>query len=310
MDHDNETKLIENYFNDSEMKSAIEIKKNNIKNESLKEYSIQFQQLKTYFNFKRKLDRFLSNNSNCIDCTKCYLIDKNQFRKWKKYVGYEEFKKLYDQFSVNRYIIDKDYKWLKPIIISNEKLFSPVFFQKDKINALSDFIIIDEKCYKLFSSEKNKADNELSQDKSFLIRCIHQKIIVELSNFIYSIIFLYNMSGNEAPNFRADKGKPKPNKKMYYELLIVIKEGVSNKENLIKDIEKKDMNHWIKETNFDINQINDNIVYNKNGIKFQIINKTLKSFQNKNYFKNGFKEREIEINNFTKKLYHQIYELN
>ena len=81
---------------------------------------------------------------------------------------------------------------------------------------------------------------------------------------------------------------------VYIELLIVIKGENSNKENFIKDIEEKDMNNWIKESNIDINNEK---LYHKNDIYFKIINKTIISHKKKYFMKNDIKEREEEILN-------------
>jgi len=102
---------------------------------------------------------------------------------------------------------------------------------------------------------------------------------------------------------RLSDGRNKPNfdKLIYFELLIVIKEENSYKENFIKDLEEKDMNKWIKESNIDIYHINDEKLYSKNGINFKIINKTLNSYQRKKYMKNEFKERQELILAFQQK---------
>ena len=123
-----------------------------------------------------------------------------------------------------------------------------------------------------------ESDYEFFKDKSFPIKFSHQKIIVELSNLVYLIIFVRNISTKDNYNFIDHRDKPKPNKQIYIELLIVIKRENSNKNNFIKDLEEKDMNKWIKDLNIDID-INNDKLYHKNDIYFKIINKTLKSHQ-------------------------------
>jgi hypothetical protein len=232
--------------------------------------------------------------------TKCYLIDKNWFRNWKKHVGYEDIKKDYDSHNLNREIENNDINWIEPFIKKNtsENPLSPLdnkeIFDKNGINPLADFIIVDEICYKLFLLKEMGTDFVLSKDKSFPIKFSHQKIIIELSNLVFLIIFLRNISGNETFNLIGDRDKPKSNKQIYFELLIVIKGENSNKENFIKEIEEKDMNIWIKDLNIDIN--NDKL-YHKNDICFKIINKTINSHQKKYFMKNDIKEREEEILN-------------
>jgi len=301
------TMIFEKYYNTSDNKAATQINKRTEKNKEIKEYSIQFQQLKAYFNFKRRLDTSLNKISINNNFTKCYLIDKNWFRNWKKHIEYEEFKNLYDMYSLDREIYDKDSGWIEPIVTKNknDKLFSPLdntkIFHDNNINPLADFVIVDEECYKLFSSERKEGDYGLSIDKSFPIKNFYQKIIVQLSNVIYLIIFPSNMPFHKDSRLSDGRNKPNFDKLIYFELLIVIKEENSYKENFIKDLEEKDMNKWIKESNIDIYHINDEKLYSKNGINFTIINKTLKSYQRKKYMKNEFKERQELILAFQQK---------
>ena len=298
MDNDQEIKELEDYLKSLGEIKASQIYNSTIIDKKLKEYSIQFHQLKAYFNFKRKLDKALNNNLMSNNLTQCYLIDKNWFRKWKKYIGYDEFKKDYDNHSLNRDIINDDYKWINSIIKKNsrEKLLSPLdnteIFYNNDINPLADFIIVDNNCYRLFSLGRRGTENDFSKKKYFRIKCLNRKIIVELTNQIYLIIFLNNTPENETPNIKANFAK-----KMITELLIFIKDENPNKGNFIKDIEEKDMNIWINESKIDINQINNDQFYFKNGINFKIINKSHISNQKKIFMKNEFKEREEEILN-------------
>ena len=125
---------------------------------------------------------------------------------------------------------------------------------------------------------------------------------MELTNLIYLIIFLNNISGNEIPNDKDDKDKLNCRKQICIELLIVIREENSNKDNFIKDIEEKDMNNWINESNIDIYQTKFNKFHSKFGINFTIINKTYLSSQNKNFMKNNdIKDRQEEILNLQQK---------
>ena len=119
MDNDQEIKELEDCLKSLGEIKASQIYNSTIIDKKLKEYSIQFHQLKAYFNFKRILDKALNSNSMDNNLTQCYLIDKNWFRKWKKYIGYDEFKKDYDNHSLNRDIINDDYKWIEPIIKKN-----------------------------------------------------------------------------------------------------------------------------------------------------------------------------------------------
>ena len=137
--------IFEKYYNTSDNKAATQINKRTEKNKEIKEYSIQFQQLKTYFNFKRRLDTSLNNISINNNFTKCYLIDKNWFKNWKKHIEYEEFKNNYDMYSLNREIIDEDSRWIEPIVTKNknDKLFCPLdntkIFHDNHINPFIGF---------------------------------------------------------------------------------------------------------------------------------------------------------------------------
>ena len=306
MDNDQNEKALDDYIKKLQGKDVTQIYNCSTEDEVIKECSIKikFYQLKAYFNLKRRLDAFLNNNSIKNNFTQWYLIDKNWFRKWKKHVGYEDIKKDYDLHNFNKEIEDNDIKWIEQFIKNNSSInpISPLdnkeIFDKKDINPLADFIIVDEICYKLFSLRTMGTDYVLSKDKSFPIKFSYQKIIIELSNLVYSIIFLRNISGNEASNVIEGRDKPKTSKQFYIELLIIIKGENSNKENFIKDIEEKDMNKWINDLNIDIN--NDKL-YHKNDICFKIINKTINSHQKKYFKKNEIKEREEEIINNQKK---------
>ena len=248
MDNDQDKNALDYYIKKLEGKEVTQIYNCSTEDEAIKEYSIKikFHQLKAYFNLKRRLDVFLNNNSMNKNFSKCYLIDKNWFRKWKKHVGYEDIKKDYELHNINKEIEDNDTKWIELYIKKNssENPLSPLdnkaIFDKNGINPLADFIIVDEICNRLFSLKAMGTDFVLSKDKSYPIKFSHKKIIVELSNLVYSIIFLRNISENEASNVIDGRDKPKSNKQIYIELLIIIKGENSNKENFIKDIEEKD----------------------------------------------------------------------
>ena len=315
MDNDQDKNALDYYIKKLEGKEVAQIYNCSTGDEAIKEYSIKikFHQLKAYFNLKRRLDVFLNNNSMNKNFSKCYLIDKNWFRKWKKHVGYEDIKKDYELHNINKEIEDNDTKWIESFIKKNssENQLSPLdnkaIFDKNGINPLADFIIVDEICNRLFSLKAMGTDFVLSKDKSYPIKFSHKKIIVELSNLVYSIIFLRNISENEASNVIDGRDKPKSNKQIYIELLIIIKGENSNKENFIKDIEEKDMNKWIKDLNIDINNEKMNYI---NNIYFKIINKTISSHKKKYFMKNDITKREEEIlNNHIKSISPNLQEL-
>ena len=149
---------------------------------NIKKYTSEFIQLKEYYNFRNRFHQALSyikDNKNLIG-NKCYLIDKNWLEQWKEYVGYNEIRSL----NLRRDIEDDDYGFVEPYIEKYAKKSQlPPFnteniFQKDKVNPLSEFAIIDEECFEKFISGKCK---DVKKNKSFTMIFIKNKLIINVS---------------------------------------------------------------------------------------------------------------------------------
>ena len=147
------------------LKNLIQI--DNMKQEN--QYSFQFKQLIAYFNFRRKVHQYLSNErltfkTNIYDQKNFCLIDKNWLEKWKKHVGYYEIRKTYYFKKLNRELNESDYNWINPIIENNIKdNFLELFDNKNiykknsfNIDPLAEFNIIEKECYKYFTFGNNK----------------------------------------------------------------------------------------------------------------------------------------------------------
>ena len=276
MDFNYDKKFFENYIKKLNANQINQMY--NLKNQqNMKSHLLQFKQIIAFYNFKKKLNEDLSrdismqnsqNEPNFVN-NKMYLIDKDWIQKWKKHVGYEEMKETSQKFHLNRELNDDDYNWIEPIINKNssENLLSPLenrkFFDDDE-NLLADFIIVDEYCYKLFTIGERNTINEL-MNKSYTIKIYKEKLILNISNKVHLLIFKEKQS------------------QTFFELLIIFRENHSNITKVLNDIERKDINEWIKKINLVlISDINKNIDISIYGFKIDIINKNLYFIRNKN----------------------------
>jgi hypothetical protein len=276
MDINYDKRFFENYIKKLNENQVNQIY--NIQNQpNIKPHSLQFKQLIAFYNFKKKLNEDLSkevsiqNNQiipNEIN-NKMYLIDKNWIQKWKKHVGYEKVKEKCIKYNLNnRELNDSDYNWIEPIINkhSTNILLSPLdninLFNNNEINPLADFIVVDENCYKLFTIGSKNENNEL-MNKFFKIKIYKEKFILIINEKIFLLIFKENIS------------------KQYFELLIIFQDKCQNINKVLLDIEKYDINELVKKINIDLTSEMKKSI-NKYGYIFEIINKTLLSYRNKN----------------------------
>ena len=140
----------------------------NLNHEGLKPHIIQFNQLIEYFNFKSKIKSQLSNPNNKGEVlNEIYLIDKRWLKKWKKHVGYNVIKKFYNDNIKKNELNENDYDCIEPIINNNsQNLLTPldnfnIYDNKGAINIYSEFIIVNKKCFKLFSLGSEKSNFQL-----------------------------------------------------------------------------------------------------------------------------------------------------
>ena len=258
------------YFNNCENNNEL-----NSENQQEKNYPIQLYQLIAYFNFQIKLNKELleetDSNKNFNNNIKLCLIDNSWLQKWKEEVRYFDIKKEYDNKQLYRELKISDYKWIKLFINYDEVQIESnpfdnkaIFNDNYEINPLADFEIVDDNCYKLFSTGCRNTKN-LLMEKDFEIKIFKQKILIKLNENNYSLKF-----------------KDKLNN--YGEILITFSEGNNNDKNdFLYSIMEKDINNI---NNIDIFLKENNITDNY-GIK--IINKT-------SIKKN---EQQLNINNIT-----------
>ena len=231
------------------------------------QYSIQFKQLIAYFNFRRKVNQYLLNEitnikTNVYDQNNYCLIDKNWLEKWKKHVGYNEIKKTYYLKKLNRDINESDYNWINPIIEKNikdnflELLDNKNIYKKNsfKIDPLADFNMIDKKCYEYFTFGNNKQifNEQTLINKPLPTIFSKGKLRIMFDVLNYQIVFI-------------DKNTNK-----YLELLIIFLEDKPGRKQTLDDIDKNNMNDWLKNLNFNLYK-DENREYNLLNCKFKII---------------------------------------
>ena len=270
----NKTIVIENLFKkvkslekeNANLKNEInEIKKKEIRpfnNQNIppnKNYLFLFQQLKEYYNFRNKFLQTLENDSfyNHFIQNEFYLIDRKWIKNWKKYSGYNYISHILNR---SRDLNDNDYDWVVNIMNKNmeENILPPlnnnIIFHDNIINPLADFIIINQKCHDLFIPENKEFR---FYEKSYPIRFFKEKLLLLLQDNIFFILF---------KNIE---------KKVYYELLIIIPKESRNRRFIINEIGNPDLNPWLKKQNFDLDCTEEKSAYIY-GDEITIINKTLK----------------------------------
>ena len=194
-----------------------------VENASEIEIEILFNQVMTYFNFRRKIDKLLESGSfkkdKKLDDSKpqkkeneikiyqnefC-LIDKIWINKWKKYIRYNDIIKL-----ISKNKIDKnDFNDIKPIIENHfNKYFLPPLnmseiYKNGKLNINSNFDIFYYKLTKLFFPQ-NIIENQLIL-KCYPIQFFKNKYIICLDDDAFQI------------NFKEE------NTNLFFEILIILK---------------------------------------------------------------------------------------
>ena len=230
-----------------------------------KPFYLEFNQLKEYYNFRRKFnaDKTDKNKQGKWIQNEYYLIDKNWLNEWKQFVGYNEI----HQMNLNRDMNDKDYNLFITIFNNKNKenktkLFpldnSELYFDNGEINPLAEFIIIDKKCNEAFGkSRQNMVYNV--KEKHIILKFLKDKIILNISDNIRIICF---RNGN-----------------IDEEIIIVFIEQ-KNKDKILSDIEQQDFKYWLKDRSFESDGP-DELQFQEQECKIKIINKNLKLKKNK-----------------------------
>ena len=220
---------------------------------------IEFMQLKEYYNFRRKfkLDMKDKNKQGIFNANDYYLIDKIWLKKWKEYVNY----KIFHDFNINRDVEDYDYNNFIKLCFANykpENKFFPldnssIYLNNGDINSLASFEIINKKCHEIFSKPREGMVYNINE-KRVPLKFLSDKIILYI-NVNTEIICFRNGPINE-------------------EIIIFFFEGI-NKDKILKEIDKTNINYWLKAKNFDLNYQAE-LDVQEYGCKYKIINKNLK----------------------------------
>ena len=179
---------------------------------------MEFQQLKAYYNFRLNFKKKLKEGNNKKDEIRYYLIDKDWIHKWKKHVGYNHIsQKRIDNRMNNKELNDSDYKEILPffIIFSNKYTIFPLdnknIYNNEKINPLSDFIIVDQNCYNAFVSTGNNFPNEIN--KNFSIFFFKEKFLLKFNSHNYFLMFKFSRANTN---------------EIYWELLLIFSEKMND----------------------------------------------------------------------------------
>ena len=166
-----------------------------------------------------------------------YLIDKEWLRKWKMHIGYKSIKTFYKLYKTKNKILKiDDYNWIEPVINNNCQIILYPFNNNkihDNIN-YSEFIIVDKECYSLFSLNFIKDQKKLNSVKNYEVRLYCEKLILIISETVNLLKFkVKELNCN-------------------FELLIIFDKKNNIRDQFFEQIANCDMNHWIKNNNFDL----------------------------------------------------------
>ena len=249
-----------------------------IKKDTESRIHLLFEQLRSYYNFRRKLDILLENSSleeksvvseksessNIINFSSnkyiqnvfC-LIDKDWINKWKRQINYLDIIKTINKNNIKQ----KDYEKIKPILENNIKhiLIAPSYISKtyinNKLDIYSNFDIILNKCLKLLYPPNLINNNEIM--KTYPVKISKSQFVIKLNSDTFQIVF------------RESKFKS------YFEILVIFKKVSKEKSNIIYEFENNNTNDFLKNNKFNIYSDPENEI-NKYDCIFIIYNKTLK----------------------------------
>ena len=204
------------------LKEAFEEYKKKLENEenvqiyNIKEgeypFILQYHQLIEYLKFRNEINNYINSwnilenkerrqtlikkkDKTNVRQNKYCLIDKEWIRKWRKHVGYEEIKKYFKNLREKNIIDDmNNYKWIVDIIEKNSKdnLLCPLdnssVFKNNEVILDSDFELINEECYKLFTMGVKKTI-DTSNYRFIPIIFLKGKYILLLNDNLFLIVF-------------------------------------------------------------------------------------------------------------------------
>ena len=280
------------------------------KKEAKHPFLLQFKQLKYYYNLRKIFKNNFSQGYNsqeknelnpfpAVSQNMYCLIDRKWLKKWKKYVGYKEIKNTIKKNKIERDLDNNDYQWISEIIDKNYKenylypLDNNTIYKENEINLLSDFKVIHKDCFQLFNIISNNSD--INQNfRKYPIRLFKDKYILFLNNDMFFIVFK-NINSHIFNEIIVDfmeitENNKKDNKKQNEKIK-------RRKKKIIDILINKDINEWLKEINFNFNEIKIELEYYS--CKFKIYNKTLlRKFEEKKM--NDCLNNNIKIENNNK----------
>ena len=224
-----------------------------------KPFDLEFRQLKTYFNFRRKFkaDKNNINNQGIIFFNEYYLINKIWLHKWKEFVGYNKF----SSFNINRDANDNDYELFRDMLPYNKNEItlppldnSNIYNNKGEINPLAEFIIIDKKCQEVFGESRQNMEYNIIE-KSVPLAFFNDKIILHINNNTKLFCFRDDITKKDM------------------EIIIIFQEQ-GNIHQILSDINKTNFRYWLKDKGFQMDGP-DELDIEEQGCKMKIINKKL-----------------------------------
>ena len=252
----NNNNKLKNNFNEVKLQNLYSLNDNIYFNNAL----IVFNLLKTYYNYRRKFEIMLykGQNGDSFIQNIFYVIDKKWLKNWEKYIGYTHIRNILNN---DRELNDNDYNWVVDIYkkTSTENVIYPLnnkaIYYNGELNALSDFFIIDNKCYDLFKALYTK--NNLLDAKIYPIQFFKEKLLMIIKRNQFLIII--------------------KEKDLYFELLFfILNEGNGNAKRFILDsLKNNDIIKWLNKHNFDLFS-NEEIDIKENNCELKIINKTIR----------------------------------
>ena len=205
------------------------------------DFKLEFKQLKAYYNFRCHLKKKLKEiNSDKYENEQYYLVDRKWLKYWKTNIGYlnicQERKK---NNSYDREITENDYNNILPLLqlFCKESIFPLVnndIYVNGEINPISDFIIVDKRCFCHFVYPNPLNNNN---NKNFQIVFFHGNFLLKFSPTQFLLTIKIILNGKEE----------------YWELIINLIENVNEEIiiNIFTGLE--DINDWLKKYDFDIN---------------------------------------------------------
>jgi len=262
---------------------------------------LEFQQLKNYYNFRlyfKKKFKEVNNNNYQYEKDQYYLIEKDWLQIWKKHVGYDDICRYrYTIHSHDKELNDNDYSNILSILAinCNRNTIFPLennkIYGKGELNPLSDYVIVDKKCYDSFISQNQKSNEK---NKTYPIMFLKGNILLRFSSTQF--LFTFKVIGEDINKSPVSS---------YWDLIFVLNENF-NETNLINQLcGIGNIPDWLNKCEFDLNTDKEK-EFNLYEGKFKIYNKTLIINATKNMtntlqpqLNNGLKANNV-VNNIIK----------